>query len=163
MAGTWNEVLRLRRPASRFGGIHLLAQLVFVGLTGGLSLGASLSHARPHLEPELAAELDRLLRRGQHVGLAGALASSEGEARRFYTVLARAHVTGAPLAPAVAAFLDEERQAQRARAVEEARKLPVKLLVPLALLILPGFVLLTVGPSLVTSLKGVLGPFTAVP
>ena len=49
----------------------------------------------------------------------------------------RAQLTGAALIPAVTAHVDERRAMARARAIHEARTLSVRLVVPLALLILP--------------------------
>ncbi len=46
----------------------------------------------------------------------------------------------------------------RARAVQEARTLSVWLVVPLALLILPGFVLIAAGPAVIGAINGLLGP-----
>jgi pilus assembly protein TadC len=53
---------------------------------------------------------------------------------------------------AVEAFASEQRHAEHNRSLAAARRLPVKLLLPLALLILPGFVILAVGPALARSL-----------
>jgi pilus assembly protein TadC len=47
---------------------------------------------------------------------------------------------------------------RRALGVEAARKLPVKLTIPLALLVLPGFLLLTAAPAAVGSIQRLLGP-----
>ena len=86
------------------------------------------------------------------------LAGAEGSTGRLFAVLARAQVTGSSAIKAVASFVDEERRDRRARAVEAAQRLPVKLTVPLALLILPGFVLLTIGPTVVATVQRLLGP-----
>jgi hypothetical protein len=51
----------------------------------------------------------------------------------------------------VAALVVEQRAEERARAVAAAKRLPVRMLFPLALLILPGFLVLTVGPTLLSA------------
>lgn len=144
--------------------LALLGELVLMGLTAGLPLRVALERARGELGPELGGEVEGLLREAGRVGLAAALARDGGRARRLYLRLARAHLTGAPLALTVASFVHEERDAERARHLEAARRLPVRLMVPLALLILPGFALLTVGPSLLAALERLAGPlWSALP
>ena len=61
--------------------------------------------------------------------------------------------TGAPVGPALARLADEERAALRRRAEAHARRVPVRLLFPLAFLVLPAFVLLTVVPGLAAGLS----------
>lgn len=136
----------------------LLPQLVLVGLTAGLSLEAALLHAEERLPSAAAQEVDQLLRRARHSGMASALSSSGGPSQSFLRVLARSYVTGAPMAAAVAVFLSESQETYRTEALTRARRLSVKLLVPLALFMLPGFVFLTVGPAFVESATRVLGP-----
>jgi hypothetical protein len=53
---------------------------------------------------------------------------------------------------AVASYLAELRLERRTAALEKARRLPVTLMIPLGLLILPGFVLLFAGPVLLGSI-----------
>jgi len=127
--------------------VAILAEMVGLALSAGLTLSQALRAARSHVHPQLGREVDDLLRRAVHGGLATALAAAGGHAHRLYVVAARAVVTGAPLAPAVDSFLREAVAEQRAVRLEAARRLPVRLMLPLALLILPGFVLLTVGPT----------------
>ncbi len=71
----------------------------------------------------------------------------------LFVVARRALATGAPLAPAVSGYATALRNEERSRQLTAARRLPVKLLFPLALLILPGFLLLTVGPAVLGSLE----------
>ncbi|HEY5579314.1 MAG TPA: type II secretion system F family protein [Acidimicrobiia bacterium] len=157
-------MLLMLRNASRGAaglrqGVDLLATLVFVGLTAGLSLRGALERAAPSLPPRLEREVRGVLRATPQSGLAPTLASAEGEAAPFFSVLARASVTGAPIAGAVDAFLTQARESQKTSALERARKLPVRLMIPLALLILPAFVLLVIGPALASSITRVLGPY----
>ena len=130
-----------------------LAELVGLGLTAGLSFMAALEAAACEVGPPLADEVHDVIRRSRHRGIAAALEESGGAARRLYLLAARATVTGAPVAVAVRAYVAEQRDADRARALGAARRLPVQLLFPLALLILPGFMVLTIGPALLGALE----------
>lgn len=152
-----------RRHCAADRDVGLLAGMLVIGLTAGLPLAPALELAAAEVDPWLAAEVRGMLRRGRRLGLATALAEGGGRARRLYLRLARAQLTGAAMSGAVASFVDEERGAARARAMEIARRLPVRLVIPLTLLILPGFVLLTVGPSVLTTLSRLLGPLLTVP
>jgi hypothetical protein len=147
--------LRTRRLATReaAGDVGLLAELTGLGLSAGLGLSQALSAARPFVHVDLAGEVGVVLRRAAHGGLAAALAEASGHGRRLYLLTARAVVTGAPLASAVDAFVADAAAEERATQLEAARRLPVRLMLPLALLILPGFVLLTVGPTVLAALE----------
>ena len=148
-----NRLAARRVAASRAAAdVPMLAELVAMGLRAGDGLPGALQRAAAEVDPGLAAEVHAVLRDARHRGLAQALADAEGDARDLYRLAARAVVTGAPIAGAVDAFLRDRRHAERARAEEDARKLSVRLMIPVALLILPGFVLLTVGPAVLGAL-----------
>lgn len=138
--------------------VVLLGELVSLGLGAGLTFSAALAAAAPEVAPPLRLEVEGLLRRSRRAGLSSVLTQETGRARRLYRLAARALATGAPLVAAVDAFVHDLRAEERARRLASARKLPVRLLVPLALLILPGFVLMTVGPALVTALERLAVP-----
>ncbi|MGI9648528.1 MAG: type II secretion system F family protein [Acidimicrobiia bacterium] len=147
--------LHIRRTIVRDAAadVGLLAELTGLGLSAGLGLSQALSAARPFVHPRLAEEVDGVLRRAAHGGLAAALAGASGHGRRLYLLAARSVVTGAPLASAMDAFVAEAAAEERSAQLEAARRLPVRLMLPLALLILPGFVLLTVGPAVLAALE----------
>ncbi len=130
-----------------------LAELTGLGLSAGMSFVSALEAAAHEVGPPLVAEVQAVVRRARHRGIAPALEESPGAARRLYLLAARATVTGAPVAAAVRSYVAEQRDAERARALAAARRLPVQLLFPLALLILPGFMVLTVGPALLGALE----------
>jgi pilus assembly protein TadC len=54
-------------------------------------------------------------------------------------------------------FITDRRATRRADTLERLRRLPVALTVPLALLILPGFIILTLGPTVASIVKQLLG------
>lgn len=138
--------------------VGLLAELVSLGLSAGLSLRLAMTAAIDYVHPVLRTEVVALLHRASQVGLAAALAAAEGHGQRLYLVTARAVATGAPLGSAVDAFARELAAEAHARQVAAAHRLPVRLMVPLALLILPGFVLLTVGPAVLAALDRIAFP-----
>ncbi len=146
-----------RRRLARLvdGELPLLGDLVALGLTGGASFAGAMADAARHLRSPLAAEVREILRRSHRNGSAMVLEGGSGAAGRLYRLAGRALVTGAPLAAAVEAFSDELREERRAKRLAEARRLPVLLMFPLALLLLPGFVLLTVAPAVVGALERV--------
>jgi tight adherence protein C len=65
----------------------------------------------------------------------------------------RSSRTGAPLVRSLDVLASSLRQERTRDARERLAKLPIKLLFPLALLILPGFVLMTVGPAVLSGLS----------
>lgn len=152
------RTIRRESPPGIASDMQALAGALVVGAVAGLSLQKSLERARSVLGQEQIRELDSLLRDAQRMGLAAALSRSTGSMSPLFGRLARAHVSGAPLAATVVGFATEERDRLRAERIELARKLPVRLSIPLALLVLPGFILLTAGPAVIGSLQRMLGP-----
>lgn len=134
-----------------------IARLVSIGLSAGLPLHASLSHAAEETTGRAAAELDDLLRRARSRGLALALVETAGPLAELCTRLARSQITGAPMGEAVAAFVRSRGAELRAAQLERSRTLPVKLIVPIALLLLPGFLALVVGPAVVGQVQDLVG------
>jgi len=67
--------------------------------------------------------------------------------------LERSHRLGASVRGALHALVDDLRAERRMRAEERARRAPVKMLFPLVFLILPAFLLLTVGPVLLSTVR----------
>ena len=151
--------LRRRRPVDFVPEQQALAaRIVLVGLAAGLPLLATLELAAERSTGAVAAELTLLIRRARREGIAQALSRWTGpNTNSLLTRLARAAASGAPMLDAVASYLAELRMERRTRAIEKARRLPVTLMIPLGLLILPGFVLLFVGPVLLGSLTELQG------
>ncbi|HEY7283530.1 MAG TPA: type II secretion system F family protein, partial [Actinomycetota bacterium] len=78
-----------------------------------------------------------------------------GDLRRSVMAMTRTESLGTPLAESLRRRADEVREARRAAAAERARKAPVKMLFPLVFMILPAFLLLTVVPVLLSTLRSV--------
>jgi len=145
--------LRGASPGGDAGaGLALLTDQVSLGLRAGLPLDGAMEEAAADAGPTAAAEVRRVLREARRSGLAAALEHGAGRGNRLFRICARAVRTGAPLLPAVEALGDELRHEEHTRRLASARRLPVRLLLPLALLILPGFVLLVVVPALAGAL-----------
>ena len=146
------EIVQARRDLATAG------RILLVGLAGGMALPASLEMASAEVGTLIAQEMNAVLRVARREGMAGALAASAGSMTRpLFSRLALAHASGAPMVDGVAAFLAEERAVRRAEANERARRLPVTLMIPLGLLILPGFVVLFVGPIILASARELFG------
>ncbi len=143
--------------------VAVLARGLYVAVKAGLSLSSAFSVASVGLCHAVATDVRSLLRAARRDGMALALSEAEGPCSRLFAVLARSHTTGASIGDAIAGFVEEQREARRLKVTEAARRLPVKLTVPLALLILPGFVVLTVGPSVLESGRRLLGPVLPLP
>jgi tight adherence protein C len=75
--------------------------------------------------------------------------------RRATLVLGRSETIGSTLAGEVGRLAADVREGRRARAAERARTAPVKMLFPLVFLILPAFLLLTVVPVLLSTVRSI--------
>ena len=151
---------RLSRAEKRRSAVDplVVARVVQIALAGGLPLTNGLALAVHEVGEAVGAELTAALRTARREGMASALAATNGRSMRpLFGRIALAHASGAPMQEAVAAYLADGRENLRSRAVEQVRRLPVTLMVPLGLLILPGFVALFVGPIVLNSLLDLSG------
>lgn len=131
------------------------ARLLSVCLSAGLPLTAAMEIAGE--EVEVGDEVRDILRKARNLGMARALLTSGGQLSALAGQLARSHLSGAPIQDAVRAFVATRRAEHRFRALETARTLGVKLIVPVALMLLPGFIFLVFGPTVVEEMTGLLG------
>jgi tight adherence protein C len=139
---------------------HLL-DLLAAGSTAGLSALLALRRASTAVRDPLAGELRAVLARVE----LGARWREElramaerldlPELRRPVMAMARTESLGSPLAESLRQRADEVRESRRARSSELARKAPVKMLFPLVFMVLPAFLLLTVVPVLLSTLRSV--------
>lgn len=136
----------------------MTARLLAIAVASGLPLGAAILSVRPYLDGTSLGMIDDLLARARTAGLTRALAETTGPFEQLAQRLAGAQVSGAPIAPTLTSFVSTHSAAVRAAATEEARTLGVRLIVPISLLLLPGFVALVIGPYLLEQLAGFLGP-----
>lgn len=146
--------LRRKRPAPP-DGIEVAARLlVLVGT--GLPLLAALEEAAPAV---LGIEV--VARRARRLGTAAALALASGSLAPLLHRLADAAASGSSPEPALRAYIEVERRRRQTEAVERARRLPVRLMVPMTLLVLPGFVLMVYGPAFIDLVTSLLGPLVS--
>jgi pilus assembly protein TadC len=130
----------------------LLAVALGAGLTPYLALGVATRSAAPPVAVHLAAVLADV---DQGRRLADALEARSTAApalRPLLDVLLASERLGAPVGPALARLAADARARARRTALERARTLPVRLLFPLVFLVLPAFLLLTVGPVVLAGL-----------
>lgn len=141
-------VMKRRPRSSGFNDDEaMLAELTALGLSAGLTFTAAASAAVDSVPGEASAQLRHTIRVG------AGMDTETVDGRGLMVVVHRALLTGAPLQPAVSGYATTLRNEQRSRELTAARRLPVKLLFPLALLILPGFLILTIGPAVLGSLE----------
>lgn len=93
-------------------------------------------------------------------GLTDAVLVSKGQMRGVLSQLARAQKSGAPLADTVRAMIEADIAAEKSRRVARARTLPVRLMIPITLLMLPGLVLLFYAPSMLRLFEELSGPLS---
>ncbi len=75
--------------------------------------------------------------------------------QRLLRALARTDSLGSSLAEEVGHLASDVREVRRAAAAQRARTAPVKMLFPLVFLVLPAFLLLTVVPILLTTVRSI--------
>lgn len=137
--------------------LDLLAAGTTAGLAGQLALVRAGSGLRGPLADEIAAAVgavelgkrwrDELASLAERLGLP--------DMRRVVAVLTRTEMLGTPLTESLTDLAADVRAARAAAASERARKAPVKMLFPLVFLVLPAFLLLTVVPVLLSTIRSI--------
>ena len=141
--------------------IPQLLDLLAAGSTAGLAAQLALVRARSGLRGPLAEEIGASVRavefgrrwRDELAGLAERL--DLPDMRRVVAVLTRTEMLGTPLTGSLTDLAADVRSARAAAASERARKAPVKMLFPLVFLVLPAFLLLTVVPVLLSTIRSI--------
>lgn len=140
----------------------LAGRLVLLGLRAGLSAHAAMAEAA-RLAPEDTA---RALRSAAHRAATEGFdlaADHADDLRPLLRVVGRAVSVGAPVSAELSAHLSDVAAETHQIRLARAKSLPVRLAMPLTLLVLPGVVLLTVGPSLLGSLADLADPGSLLP
>lgn len=146
---------RIRRPPIS---IRPILIVLLVELRSGRSvLGALQTAARVFPDHH---ELARSARVATISGLSQAVSIARGEIRVVLAQLGRAQRSGAALGDAVRAMIDADIAAEKARRMARSRSLPVRLMVPVTLLMLPGMVMLLYAPSLLRLFEELSGPLS---
>ena len=150
---------RRDRPREVHAEVPQLLDLLAAGSTAGLSAELSFRQAVDCLRGPLAEDLSALVRRvdlgaSWRAEMAAYVAASgDRDLARTMTVLARSETLGVSLRDATRELAASVREAHRAETLERARSAPVKMLFPLVFMILPAFLLLTVVPVLITTVR----------
>jgi tight adherence protein C len=153
--------LARRRRAAASREVPLFLDLLAVATSAGLAPQLAFRTAAAPLTGPLAEELDAAITR---VDLGGRWRDELGgvadrlalpDLRRTAAVLSRSENLGSSLADEVGRLAADVRESRRARATERARTAPVKMLFPLVFLILPAFLLLTVVPVLLSTVRSI--------
>jgi tight adherence protein C len=157
------DVLIARQASSRRAAVdHYVlefVELLVAATEAGLPPAAAVQRSAGLVRGPLGTELERA---GREIALGldwrAALEhvssrTSADALRRLVLALGRAHRLGTSARASLRAIADELRAERRARAEELARRAPVKMLFPLVFLILPAFLLLTVGPVLLATIR----------
>ncbi len=153
-----------RRNREGLAELPWLVGLLRMGVVAGLPVGNALAEACARSTgPASAGFRDAIERSNRGSPLAGEvdrLRPLLGEAGRpLVTALVASLRLGAPVGPALEAAAADLRTGARRRAETRARKVPVRMLFPLALCVMPAFVLLSVVPMVLDALGNLdLGP-----
>ena len=137
--------------------LALTADLLAVAVAAGLT---------PYLALETAAEFGPETVAGRLVAVLEAVVDGrrlsdalDDEAARtpplapLLAILAASEQSGAPAGPSLSRLSAATRARARRRAMARARTVPVRLLFPLVFLVLPAFLVLTVAPVVLASLR----------
>jgi Flp pilus assembly protein TadB len=137
--------------------LDLLAAASHAGLGGPLALRRAVDAVRGPLADELRVVLTAVDLGGRwREELRSAADRLElPDLHRTVTALSRTDTLGSSLSDAIMELATRVRDARRAALTERARKAPVKMLFPLVFLVLPAFLLLTVVPVLLSTLRSI--------
>ena len=161
----WLPIVSSRRDARRRAAfdaeVPQLLDLLAAGSSAGLSAPLALRRAGEALRGPLGGEVVRAFEavdlgarwRDELASVAERLDSAD--LRRTVAVLVRTEILGSSLVEATRRLAEDVRHARRAAITERARAAPVKMLFPLVFLVLPAFLLLTVVPVLLTTLRSI--------
>lgn len=134
-------------------------------MEAGLAFEAAMARTSQSNDGPFAQEITRMLQEIQvGVGRRQALSALADrndvpDLRHFVTALLQAETYGVPVARVLHEQARELRAKRRQRAEEAARKLPLKLLIPLVIFVLPPLFIVLVGPAAVSVLEtfGIVG------
>jgi tight adherence protein C len=137
--------------------LDLLAVTTSAGLPPQLAVGIAAEPLQGPLGDELRGAVGRvdLGRRWRDEIAASADRLMLHDLGRAIGLLLRTQRLGTSLADEMSRLAADVREGARLRAVERARTAPVKMLFPLVFLILPAFLLLTVVPLLLTTVRSI--------
>lgn len=152
-------VVMERRPkAPNSPDLSLVLLLLVIELRSGLSVLAAMGRVSAALPEDVV--LARVYRTALVSGLTKALAQADNRLRPVVAQLARSQRSGSSLSAAVRNMIDSNLASERTSRIARARTLPVKLMLPVTLLMLPGLVLMLYAPSLLSMFEDLTGGLT---
>jgi tight adherence protein B len=137
-------------PAAQEDAVYVVAETAAAFLKGGAPIAPVLTAAAAAAPEELAGELERCYRLTR-LGLPwpSALGTSEHEGLRALSgVLRRSSALGLPARAQLESFAVTRRESARRELEHGLRRAPVLMVIPLAVCVLPSFVLLAIVPFL---------------
>jgi len=151
---------RARRRQERMAGnVPDLVELLVATTDAGMSPGVALRRTAPILHGPLGDELRRAVSEVE-LGVPWQRAIERMVARTdvpslraLAAALSRSQQLGTVLGSTLRRVAADLRRERRTRAEEAGRKAPIKMLFPLVFLILPAFLLLTVGPVVLATIR----------
>ncbi len=164
-AGGWYlpALVILRRGRARLAEIDKqlpdLIDLLVASVEAGMAVGASMALLADRFDGPLGDEL-RLLLHQQRLGTSTAAAMTAFSeradtpgVRAFARTLVRAEAMGGSIGPVLRNLAADARRRRRQAASERAAKVPIKLLVPLILLIFPSLFVVLLYPAAYTIIQ----------
>ena len=148
-----------RRLALAEQELPVLLDLLSIATSTGLAPQLAMRRVAPSVEGPLGEELAAAIRAADLGGRwrdelrLSAERVGSADLRRVVATLSRSEALGSSLAAEVGRLASDVRESRRTAATERARAAPVKMLFPLVFLVLPAFLLLTVVPVLVTTVR----------
>jgi hypothetical protein len=145
------------KPSGR-SDARLVLLLLLVELRSGLSVLAAMQSVSLRLDDDV--NLRAVVRVATVSGLTRSIELANPALRPVIAQLARAQRSGSSLSTTVRLMLDQDIASDRARRLSRARALPVRLMIPMTLLVLPGLVLMLYAPSLLGLLDDLTGTWS---
>lgn len=143
-------ISRRRRYDRRIRDDEILAvELVAAGVGAGVSFDVSVSNAASFVDPTVGNELRRMLRQTRHGHQPTPAPSATAQMLR---IAIGSEASGAAISEQLEALAESELAADEATVNERMARLPIQMLFPLALLILPGFLLVAVAPAVISGI-----------
>jgi tight adherence protein C len=147
----WRVIVRARAVAiDERRNVLLALDLVSLATVAGLPFHTAVSLGAREIGGSVARDLDRA---GTRVSAGLDHAMSDGPFASVFDAAQRSELSGARMGDSLVDLAKEIRADQAAAERERIERLPVKLLFPLAFLILPGFVMVAVVPSIVSGIS----------
>ena len=129
-----------------------------IAVEAGLGFDSALAHVAAHVDGPLSSEISRLLQ-DIKLGMTRDQAFNQmtertdvQELRQFVLSLQQAERLGIPIATVLRTQSTELRTIRRQRAEEAAQKVPVKMIIPLVVLILPALIIIILAPAIFQAL-----------